>query len=95
MVMEGYVGKHNFSNILFYESYMVQMVLPYTERLIDWIKRLRFVFLRLVKGITAHIEIYFSSVPDNCLIQKPIENEEPMKGINENIVDDTTIWNSK
>ncbi|MGA9150690.1 MAG: hypothetical protein WBZ36_08930, partial [Candidatus Nitrosopolaris sp.] len=34
-------------------------VLLYTERLRDWIKKLRFVFLRLVKCTTAHIQIYF------------------------------------
>jgi hypothetical protein len=35
------------------------MVLLYTGRLRDWIKKSRFVFLRLVKCITAHIQIYF------------------------------------
>jgi two-component system catabolic regulation response regulator CreB/two-component system response regulator ChvI len=32
----------------------------------------------------------FSSVPANCFIRKPIENEELMKRINEIILDDTT-----
>ena len=31
----------------------------YLGRLRDWIKKLRFVFLQLVKCITAHIQIYF------------------------------------
>ena len=33
-----------------------------------------------------------SSVPANCFIRKPIENEELLKRINEIIVDDTTVW---
>jgi DNA-binding response OmpR family regulator len=43
-------------------------------------------------------EIYYrvnqdiSSVPANCFIRKPIENEELLKRINEIIVDDTTVW---
>jgi len=32
----------------------------------------------------------FSSVPANCFIRKPIENEELMKRINKIMVDDTT-----
>jgi DNA-binding response OmpR family regulator len=34
----------------------------------------------------------FSSVPANCFIRKPIENEELLKRINEIVVDDTTVW---
>jgi DNA-binding response OmpR family regulator len=34
----------------------------------------------------------FSSVPANCFIRKPIENEELLKRINEIITDDTTLW---
>jgi DNA-binding response OmpR family regulator len=34
----------------------------------------------------------FSSVPTNCFIRKPIENEELLKRINEIVVDDTTVW---
>ena len=34
----------------------------------------------------------FSSLPANCFIRKPIDNEELMKRINEIIVDDTTVW---
>jgi DNA-binding response OmpR family regulator len=34
----------------------------------------------------------FSSVPANCFIRKPIENEELLKRINEIIIDDTTLW---
>ena len=37
----------------------------------------------------------FSSLPANCFIRKPIENEELMRRINEIIVDDTTICDSK
>ncbi|MGA9154002.1 MAG: response regulator [Candidatus Nitrosopolaris sp.] len=33
-----------------------------------------------------------SSVPANCFIRKPIENEVLLKRINEIIVDDTTVW---
>ena len=33
----------------------------------------------------------FSSLPANCFIRKPIDNEELMKRINQIIVDDTTI----
>jgi DNA-binding response OmpR family regulator len=33
-----------------------------------------------------------SSVPANCFIRKPIENEELLKRINEIVVDDTTVW---
>ena len=36
-----------------------------------------------------------SSLPVNCFIRKPIENEELMRRINEIIVDDTTISDSK
>lgn len=34
----------------------------------------------------------FSSLPANCFIRKPIDNEELIKRINEIIVDDTIIW---
>jgi response regulator RpfG family c-di-GMP phosphodiesterase len=34
----------------------------------------------------------FSSVPANCFIRRPIENEELLKRINEIIIDDTTLW---
>ena len=33
-----------------------------------------------------------SSVPANCFIRKPIENEELLKRINEIIIHDTTVW---
>jgi DNA-binding response OmpR family regulator len=33
----------------------------------------------------------FSSLPANCFIRKPIENEELVRRINENILDDTTV----
>jgi hypothetical protein len=36
-----------------------------------------------------------SSLPVNCFIRKPIENEELMRQINEIIVDDTAISDSK
>jgi DNA-binding response OmpR family regulator len=34
----------------------------------------------------------FSSLPVNCFIRKPIDNEELIKRINEIIVEDTTVW---
>ena len=34
----------------------------------------------------------FSSLPANCFIRKPIENEELMKRTNEIITDDITMW---
>jgi DNA-binding response OmpR family regulator len=33
----------------------------------------------------------FSSLPANCFIRKPIENEELVRRINEIILDDTTV----
>jgi DNA-binding response OmpR family regulator len=38
----------------------------------------------------AHSDI-FSSLPANCFIRKPIENEELVRRINEIILDDTTV----
>jgi two-component SAPR family response regulator len=71
------------------------MVLVYIERLrkadkLD--KKVKVCFLtagEMYYGVYSDI---FSSVPTNCFIRKPIENEELLKRINEIVVDDTTVW---
>jgi len=39
-----------------------------------------------------HVNQDISSVPVNCFIRKPLDNEELKRRVNEIIVDDTTVW---
>ena len=65
------------------------MVLLYTERLRNWIKRLRLVLYGGEMYYGVYSDIFFS-LPANCFIRKPIEIEEWMNRLNEIIADDTT-----
>jgi DNA-binding response OmpR family regulator len=55
-------------------------------------KKVKVYFLTAGETYYAVDSDIFSSVPANCFIRKPIENEELPKRINEIIVDNTTLW---
>jgi DNA-binding response OmpR family regulator len=54
-------------------------------------KKIKVCFLTASEMYSSGDPEIFSSLPANCFIRKPIENEELMKRINQIIADDTTI----
>ena len=57
------------------------MVLPFIERLKNLMIRLKYAFLQLEINYREYSGI-LSSLPDNCIIQKPVTNGDLLKIIN-------------